>query len=159
VRASDYIGAGAGSGFTLFVAPALLAGEEAVVFGDLDAVHSWTYTGDVARTLIAVAQDEASWGRGWHVPSTELSARELAGRFAAVAGAPEPRLRELSAIELHGAANADEIMRELPELGYLVSRPLTLDATRTREAFGFDATPIDTALRETADALAATAAA
>jgi len=69
VRASDFLGHGAGSLFTLMLLPRILRGEAASYHGDLDAAHSWTYTRDVARTLVAVAQSDLSWGRAWHVPS------------------------------------------------------------------------------------------
>jgi nucleoside-diphosphate-sugar epimerase len=49
--------------------PRILRGEAASYHGDLDAAHSWTYTQDVARTLVAAAQSDLSWGRAWHVPS------------------------------------------------------------------------------------------
>jgi nucleoside-diphosphate-sugar epimerase len=46
---------------------------------DLDAPHSRTYVGDVARTLIAVAADESAWGRARHVPTPRpMSIRALA---------------------------------------------------------------------------------
>ncbi|GFJ87677.1 hypothetical protein [Phytohabitans rumicis] len=63
VRASDFLGAGVYSPFTLMVGAQVLAGSPVSYPGDLDAPHSWTYTGDAARTLIAVARHEQSWAR------------------------------------------------------------------------------------------------
>ncbi len=60
VRSSDYLGAGAVTPMTLLVLPKVLAGKRASAPADLDAPHSWTYTGDVARTLLAVAADTGS---------------------------------------------------------------------------------------------------
>jgi len=60
VRGSDYLGAGAVTPMTLLVLPKVLAGKRASAPADLDAPHSWTYTGDVARTLLAVAADTGS---------------------------------------------------------------------------------------------------
>jgi hypothetical protein len=62
VRSSDYLGAGAVTPLTLLVLPKVLTGKRASAPADLDAPHSWTYTGDVARTLLAVAADAGSWG-------------------------------------------------------------------------------------------------
>ena len=60
VRGSDYLGAGAVTPMTLLVLPNVLAGKRAWAPADLEAPHSWTYTGDVARTLLAVAADAGS---------------------------------------------------------------------------------------------------
>ena len=49
VRSSDYLGAGAVTPLTLLVLPKVLAGKRALAPADLDAPHSWTYTGYVAR--------------------------------------------------------------------------------------------------------------
>ncbi|GAA2284574.1 NAD-dependent epimerase/dehydratase family protein [Nonomuraea roseoviolacea subsp. roseoviolacea] len=153
VRASDFLGAGAYSPFTLMVGAQVLAGAPASYPGDLDAPHSWTYTGDAARTLVAAARDERSWGRAWHVPSTsDLPVRSLAARLAAAAGVSEPRLRHMPAHELEEIARTDSIMAEFPEMLYLYDRPNVLDASSTREALGVTPTPIDDVLAEMAAA-------
>jgi nucleoside-diphosphate-sugar epimerase len=93
VRGSDYLGAGAVTPMTLLVMPKVLAGKRASAPADLDAPHSWTYTGDVAGTLLDVAADAGSWGRAWHVPTgPPRSFREVATRAAELAGVPAPRL-------------------------------------------------------------------
>jgi nucleoside-diphosphate-sugar epimerase len=87
VRGSDYLGAGAVTPMTLLVLPRVLAGKRAWAPADLEAPHSWTYTGDVARTLLAVAADAGSWGRAWHVPTPPpMSFREVAIRAASWPG-------------------------------------------------------------------------
>ncbi|PTL77391.1 NAD-dependent epimerase/dehydratase family protein [Vitiosangium sp. GDMCC 1.1324] len=149
VRASDYIGRGAASLFTLMVAQQVLAGEPASIPGDLDAPHSWTYTGDVARTLVAASRNEQAWGRAWHVPSTaRLSIRELATRLAHVTGAPAPKLSRMSADEVALLGRSDSIMREVSEMLYLSERPCLLDSTRTERTLGLEPTPLDDALRD-----------
>jgi nucleoside-diphosphate-sugar epimerase len=147
VRASTFIGPGAVSVFTLMVEPQVLAGQPAVVAADLDAAHSWTYTGDVARTLVAVSQDDRTWGRPWHVPAgPAVSIRELAERLAEAAGAPAPKLRVLTTDELTALGEADPIMKELPEMHYLHDQPLILDSSQTEQTFGLKPTPLDEVL-------------
>ncbi|MEW2416267.1 NAD-dependent epimerase/dehydratase family protein [Streptomyces sp. NPDC046866] len=149
VRASDFLGATAVGLLPLMVVPAVLAGEEVAAPIALDAPHAWSYVEDVARTLIAVAARDDTWGRAWHVPSTsELSARELMARLADLAGAPAPRLRTMTPQELAAAVAVDELMAELPEMAYLYDRPLRLDASDTERLLGVRATAPDTVLRE-----------
>jgi hypothetical protein len=62
VRSTEILGAGAVTPMTLLVLPKVLAGKRASAPADLDASHRWTYIGDVARTLLAVAVDAGSWG-------------------------------------------------------------------------------------------------
>jgi nucleoside-diphosphate-sugar epimerase len=90
VRASDYLGDGAGSLFTLMTLPPLLVGKPAVIPGDLDALHAWSFTKDVARTLVAASRYSGDWGRAFHVPSQHASVRDLASRFTELGGTPLP---------------------------------------------------------------------
>ena len=151
VRPADYLGVGVLSMFSLLIAPKVLAGEEVVFPGDLDAEHSWSYTGDVAATLVAVARSESAWGRAWHTPQTsDISVREITERLAAVAGVPVPSIREMTALELHAAALADPIMAETPEMQYLYQRPSVLDWSTTATTFDLKPTPLDDVLAELA---------
>lgn len=149
VRASDYLGHAASSLYTLMTLPAMLRGEPARYAGDLDAPHSWSYTRDVAATLVAAARDERSWGRAWHVPSHDLSARELSQRFATEAGLPAPVLERMSLAALRALGEADSILAEVVEMAYLYEQPLRLDATATRAALGIAATALEQVLADT----------
>lgn len=149
VRASDYLGHGASSLYTLMTLPALLRGEPALYAGDLDAPHSWSYTRDVAATLVAAARDERSWGRAWHVPSHDLSARELSQRFATAAGRSAPLLERMPPAALRALGETDSILAEVVEMAYLYEQPLHLDATATRDALGIEATALEPVLADT----------
>lgn len=148
VRASDYLGQGAGSLFTLMTLPALLRGEPASHPGDLDAAHAWSFTKDVARTLVAAAASDASWGRAWHVPSSTASIRALADAIARQAGVAAPRLSALSPAELARLGEADSILREVVEMGYLYDRPCLVDSRATERALGVSATPLPEVLAD-----------
>ncbi|MFF4389749.1 NAD-dependent epimerase/dehydratase family protein [Streptomyces sp. NPDC001552] len=149
VRAGDFLGANVLGLFPLLAVPAVLAGVEAVLPVGLDAPHAWSYTDDVARTLIAVGGRDDGWGRAWHVPSTsELSPRELMGRLAEAAGAPGPRLRTATQEELDAAAAADPVMAEMPEMAYQYDGELRLDASDTERLLGVRATELDHVLKE-----------
>jgi nucleoside-diphosphate-sugar epimerase len=159
VRASDFLGAGAYSPFTIMVGAQVLAGSPASYPGDLDAPHSWTYVGDAARTLIAAAKHEESWGRAWHVPSTsEAPVRELAARLAAAAGTPAPQLGHMTGSELAEIGRTNSVMAEFPEMLYLYDRPSILDASFTAKVLDVSPTPIDEVLAEMAAEQARSAA-
>ncbi|PZF92397.1 NAD-dependent epimerase/dehydratase family protein [Micromonospora deserti] len=160
VRGADYLGAGAQSVGTLLVLAPVLRGRRAVVPADLDAPHSWTYVGDLARTLVTVATDERGWGRAWHVPSPPpASVRALAARAAALAGAPAPKLTRMPRPVLRLGGLVNPTVRELWEMAYQFDRPFLLDSTAATATFGIHPTSLDDALVETAGALRTPAAA
>jgi nucleoside-diphosphate-sugar epimerase len=135
------------------VTPAVLAGQPATFPGNPDVAHSWSYVGDVADTLVAVALGGDGWGRSWHVPSlSTLSARALTDRLAEVTGSPSPQLAGLSAKQLREAGQANPLLSEVVEMLYLYQRPLMLDSSATQAQFGLKPSPLDDVLREMAGA-------
>ena len=149
VRASDYLGHGAASVFTLMVLPQVLAGRPAVMPGDPDAPHSWSFIRDVARTLVAASSYSGAWGRAFHVPSFIATTRELAARFAQAEGVAQPNLRALSREELRALAERDPIMREVEEMAYLLAGRLVLDASETAALLGVAPSPVEEAVADT----------
>ncbi|WP_326598699.1 NAD-dependent epimerase/dehydratase family protein [Streptomyces sp. NBC_01803] len=152
VRASDFLGRGAGSLYNLMITANILAGEPAAYPADLDAPHAWTHVGDAAATLVAAARTDEAFGRAWHAPSTShASARELTARLAGLTGSPAPRLREMTDEEVAQAGLADPIVAELPEILYLDRRPLVVNAEAAERVLGVKPTPFDQALLEMAE--------
>lgn len=149
VRASDYLGQGAITLFSLFVLPGVLAARPAAFPGDIDLPHSWSYTKDVARTLVAAAESSASWGRAWHVPSTIATVRELAVAAAELAGVASPSLSRIPNSQVQELAADDRMMREVAEMTYLFEAPYILDSQETQRLLGVSAATLDEALRDT----------
>ncbi|MCP3783208.1 NAD-dependent epimerase/dehydratase family protein [Micromonospora sp. A3M-1-15] len=153
VRGSDYVGP-EGTSLAMMVLPRVLAGQRVFLPVDWDAPHTWTYIPDVARTLAAAATDERAWGRAWHVPSAPaVSMRDLAGRAAALVGAPAPRLTRMPYPMLWVAGLANPFARELRETAYQFDRPYVLDSTAAIATLGVEATPLDRVVKETVAAL------
>ncbi|MGW9192792.1 NAD-dependent epimerase/dehydratase family protein [Micromonospora chersina] len=153
VRGSDYVGAD-GTSLAMMVLPRVLAGQRVFLPVDWDAPHTWTYIPDVARTLVAAATDERAWGRAWHVPSAPaVPMRDLAGRAAALAGAPAPRLIRMPYPVLWVAGLANPFARELRETAYQFDRPYVLDSTAATATLGVEPTPLDRVVKETVAAL------
>src|SRR5439155_25415343 len=127
VRGSDYLGAGAASLLTMAVLPKVLAGKKASVPADLDAPHSWTYIGDVARLLVAAATDERGWGEAWNVPTPPpLSIRDVVTLACEQAGATAPKLSVMPDFVLRIGGLFNPTVRELPEMAYQVRKPFIL---------------------------------
>ncbi|APE38331.1 NAD-dependent epimerase [Nocardia mangyaensis] len=149
VRGSDYLGAGAVTPLSVLVLPKVLAGHRVSVPAALDVAHSWTYAGDVARTLVAVAASPSHLGRPWHVPTPPpRSIRAMAERIAELSGAPQARIRSMPAVALRLAGYFDRNAKEMVEMQYQLRYPFVLDSSAATDTFGIAPTPTDDALRE-----------
>ena len=157
VRGSDYIGLG-GKSLPMMVLPKVLAGQRVFLPVAWDAPHTWTYVGDVARTLVAAATDPRAWGRAWHVPSAPpMSMRALADRAAERAGAPAPRLTRMPYPVLWLGGLADPFAREMRETAHQFAGPFVMDSTAASETFGIEGTPLDRVVDEMVTGLLAAA--
>ncbi len=152
-RASDFYGPGVRATGHLgeqFV-PRLIAGRKPrLMQGDLDAPHSFTFVGDVARTMATIASDERAWGRPWHVPTDRaIPIREVATRMARIAGVPDPGVQVLPRAAIRVGGLAVPFLRELPEVRYQFAAPFVLDSSAAQATFGLAPTPFDEGLAQT----------
>ncbi|WP_127499830.1 NAD-dependent epimerase/dehydratase family protein [Actinoplanes solisilvae] len=159
VRGSDYLGAGAIGVFSSVLLPALDAGRTAYAPGNVDLPHSFTYTGDMARTMIALAHDERAWGRAWHAPTAPaITIRSLADRYCDLLGKPKMKIRSLPRFVMRTAGLVHPMSRELAEMDYQFYAPFHLDSSLTERTFGLAPSPVEVGIRETAEDAAAIAA-
>jgi len=150
VRASDFIGASTQNVMGQRVVPKVLAGKSCQVLGRADVTHSWTYIDDVARTLIASAQQPAAWGKVWHVPTNpSRTQREVIDDFADAAGVKRVKVSVVPTAALRVAGLFSPLMRELPKTLYQFTSPFIIDDTATRDVLGLQPTPWDEVLRTT----------
>lgn len=138
IRSSDYLGHGAISYFSLVALPSIIEGKPTAFIGDLDATHAWSFTKDVASTLVAAARYTGEWGRAFHVPSQSASPRELIQKTAAMLA------REVSGIRSYSVAEMEALgMHELIEMSYLFESPLLVDSSDTEALLGVKASSLE----------------
>ncbi|WP_239772163.1 NAD-dependent epimerase [Streptomyces sp. CL12-4] len=148
VRAAQFYGAGAFSVFSLTVQRQVMEGRLVLVPQELDVPHSYSAIGDTARTLVAASRNEQAYGRAWHVPTSTLSVRALAVRLAELAGAPEPRMEEMTERDLTLLAFTEPLWAEMHEVLTKPGHPFVIDYSETEKILGVSATPVDDVLRE-----------
>ncbi|MFE6286455.1 NAD-dependent epimerase/dehydratase family protein [Streptomyces sp. NPDC057877] len=148
VRAAQFYGAGAVSVFSLMVQRQVMDGRLVLVPQELDVPHSYSAIGDTARTLVAASRDEQAYGRAWHVPTSTLSVRELAGRLAHLAGAPSPRMEEMTERDLTLLGFTEPFWAEMHEVLTKPGHPFVIDYTETEKVLGVSVTPVDDVLRD-----------
>jgi nucleoside-diphosphate-sugar epimerase len=151
VRGSDYIGAGALGIFSSVLLPAIVKGSAAWAPADANVPHSFTYTGDMARTMVALARDERAYGKAWHAPTAPaITIREVADRYCALTGAPRLKIHKLPRFAMRTAGLVVPMARELAEMDYQFYAPFHLDSSLTERTFGLAPADIEVGIRETA---------
>jgi nucleoside-diphosphate-sugar epimerase len=156
-RASDYFGPGttqSALGEALF--DAVRRGRRAQVLGDPDALHSYSYTPDVAAALITLGTATAAVGEVWHLPVAETrTTREVVARLAALNGT-SPRIVAAGPVALRAAGLVMPALRELRHTLYQFQQRWVVDDAKYRAAFAADVTPLDDALAATVEWFATT---
>src|SRR6266699_3808057 len=142
VRASDFVGPGAQSALGERIVGRIRRGQGVSVLGRTDRPHTWSFTDDVARTLVVAGTDPRAWGRAWHVPSNEpRSQRAVIGDFAQAAGVGAVRVRALPPALMHGMGLDWPFMRVLRETEYQFRDDFVMDSSTAQATFGLKPTP------------------
>ncbi len=125
------------------------SGRPALLLGDPDQPHTYTYIADFARALVTLGADERALGEVWHVPSAEtLTTREFVERVYEAAD-QSPRMRAAPGLAVRVLGLVNSRMRELREIFYMYDRPFVVDHSKFAGTFDVDVTPHDEAIRET----------
>lgn len=132
------------------VFPQALAGQRLQLLGNIDLPHSYSYIGDVARSLATLGQHEEAYGRAWHVPimSPTMTQRQIATLIGTVLGKPTQTLA-LPKVAVQAFGLFDPFMREFVEMFYQYQEPQIVDASAIAQTFGLEATPVEEAIRAT----------
>lgn len=100
------------------VFPRAIRGKAANVFGDLDALHTFTYVDDFARGLVALAEAPAAVGQVWHLPCPPpLTQRAMLTHIYEAAGHPL-KAQAMPGLLLTALSWFVPVMRELREMEY-----------------------------------------
>lgn len=152
VRGADYVGTGVGdNGHVTRVLPAAMKGKHVRVIGDANQPHTWTDVLDMARMLIAAAEDESSHGRVWHVPSNAPRTQsEAINDILAAVGKPPVKVTAIPGFVLAAAAPFVPLVREIRDMSYQFTRPYALEDQDSRRHFDIEPTPWDEVCRRSA---------
>ncbi len=117
------------------------AGKTPQWIGDPDAVHSFSYTPDVARSLAVLGNDPDAWGQVWHALTHP---EPMTGRrFAALAceRADRPvRLKTVPGWLLRVMEWVVPVLRENREMMYQFTEDYVFDSSKLARAHGLEAT-------------------
>lgn len=149
-RASDFFGPHAAASVVgkRFFVP-LLRGKRAELFGNPDALHTYTYVVDFGEALVRLALDERSLGRAWHVPNAPtVTTRRFLDMAASIAGV-QARSVTRNALQLRMAGLFVPPARESIEMLYEFEKDFVVDHSAYAATFGEHATPLHQSLTAT----------
>ncbi|MDF0530988.1 NAD-dependent epimerase/dehydratase family protein [Tsukamurella sp. 8F] len=151
-RSADFYGPGVMNstlGGAFF--PAALSGGHAVVFGDIDLPHSYSYIRDVAAGLVDLGTaDDTACGRIWHLPTVPAeSTRNVIACVGRILGREVPT----RIVAEPGAVGPfdEQFMREYAEMFYQHRVPQNMVSATFERAFHRSPTPLSEGLTATID--------
>jgi nucleoside-diphosphate-sugar epimerase len=154
-RSADFYGPdNKNSALRLMVADNLLKGKKAQTFGDVNKIHTYTYTPDAAKATALLGNTKDAYNQVWHLPTTkekltnrqwiELIAKELK---------VEPKIQNIPLWMIHILGLFIPIMREFPEMMYQYEQDYIFDSSKYEKRFGIFATKPEEGIKAMADDL------
>jgi nucleoside-diphosphate-sugar epimerase len=153
VRGSDYICANEQSRMGDRVVPNLISGKPIQLLGSIDQPHTWTDPDDVAKLMVALAEDDRSWGRPWHVPSNEpKTQREVVADIARELGVADYKVGPVGLFLENILGLFNPVIRELNRGRYQFTKPYVVSSGAATKTFGLKAKPWDEVIRDLVNA-------
>jgi nucleoside-diphosphate-sugar epimerase len=147
-RASDFFGPDDGDLTGYAVLPAI-QGKPVNLLGRTDLPHTFTYVADFGRLLAELGTRDEALGQIWFAPSrAPVTQAEFVALLEAELGRPvKTRVAGPLMLRLLGLFNRD--IAASVEMLYLWTNPYVVDTRKAEAAFGWQATPLPEALRQT----------
>lgn len=151
-RGSDFFGPGVtGSVVGEPVFQALLRDKPANVLGNIDLPHTYTFINDFGEALVRLGERPEAYGQVWHIPNAKPITTRQFVTLAAEALGVRPRMMVAGPLMMRLVGLFVPEVREMIELEYEVTKPYVVNDSKYKKAFGDHATPLEEAIRITAE--------
>jgi len=129
------------SGLEQMVAQRFLHGKNAQALGNVNKIHTYTYTPDAAKATAILGNTPDAYNQVWHVPTTKekLTSKQWIELFAKEINI-EPKIQAVPNWLIHILGIFMPIMREFPEMMYQYEQDYIFDSTKFEKRFGISAT-------------------
>lgn len=152
-RAVDFYGPGVEdkSAAGILVFANMAKGKKAQWFINPDVPRSYNYTPDAARALYLISQEDSAFGEVWHLPSVRpaLTGRQFITIAASYMNASD-KVFVIPKWLLKMLGWFNPFLKEVYEMSYQDEFAFQFDSSKFEKKFGFQPTPYDEAIRETA---------
>jgi nucleoside-diphosphate-sugar epimerase len=140
-RSADFYGPdNRNSPLTIMVADNFMKGKKAQAFGNLDKVHTYTYTPDAAKATALLGNTPDAFNQVWHLPTTteKLTNRQWIQLIANELKV-EPKIQTVPKWMLQLLGLFVPMMKEFPEMMYQYENDYFFDSGKFEKRFGIQA--------------------
>ena len=142
------------SALNLMVIDNFMKGKKAQAFGDVNRIHTYTYTPDAAMATALLGNTIDAYNQIWHVPTTKEKLTNLQWiQLIAKELSVEPKVQPVPVWMIKMLGLFMPIMREFPEMMYQYEQDYIFDSTKFEKRFNIVATTPKEGIRTVIDAL------
>jgi nucleoside-diphosphate-sugar epimerase len=149
VRAADFYGPDTNkSVLGEVVIKNMLKGKKAQAFGDINKIHTYTFTPDAGKATALLGNTPDAYNQVWHLPTTKekLTAKNWIELVAKELGI-EPRIQKVPTWILYILGLFMPEMKEFPEMMYQNEMDYIFDSSKFENRFGISATKPEEGLK------------
>jgi nucleoside-diphosphate-sugar epimerase len=119
----------------------LIKGKKAQPFGDIDKIHTYTFTPDAGKATALLGNTADAYNQVWHVPTTKekLTTRQWIGLIASEVNT-QPKIQKLPTWMLYIIGLFIPELKEFPEMMYQNEMDYIFDSSKFEKRFGLMAT-------------------
>ena len=119
----------------------LVKGKKAQAFGNIDKIHTYTFTPDAGRATALLGNTPDAYNQVWHVPTTKekLTTRQWIGLIANELNM-HPKIQKVPTWMLSIIGLFIHELKEFPEMMYQNEMDYIFDSTKFEKRFGLAAT-------------------
>jgi nucleoside-diphosphate-sugar epimerase len=119
----------------------LVKGKKAQAFGDINKIHTYTFTPDAGKATALLGNTMDAYNQVWHVPTTKerLTTRQWIELIAQEVNA-EPKIQTIPKWMLQLVGLFNPLMKEFPEMMYQNEMDYVFDSSKFEKRFGITAT-------------------
>lgn len=129
------------SALNMMVVDNFLKGKKAQAFGDINKIHTYTYTPDAAKATALLGNTIDAYNQIWHVPTTKEKLTNLQWiQLIADELKVEAKIQTVPVWMIKMLGLFIPIMREFPEMMYQYEQDYIFDSTKFEKRFNFEAT-------------------
>lgn len=141
-RSADFYGPdNKNSGFNMMVADNLFKRKKAQAFGNINKIHTYTYTPDAAKATALLGNTIDAYNQVWHVPTTKEQLTNLQWiQLVANELKVEAKIQTIPVWMIKILGLFIPIIKEFPEMIYQYEQDYIFDSTKFEKRFGIVAT-------------------
>lgn len=142
VRSADFYGPdNKSSALNLMVVDNFLKGKKAQAFGNINKIHTYTFTPDAAKATALLGNTNDAFNQVWHVPTTKEKFTNLQWiQLIADELKVDAKVQTLPLWFIKILGFFIPIMKEFPEMMYQYEQDYIFDSTKFEKRFGIFAT-------------------